>query len=89
MSRISHTPLRSVLVLGAGKVGGTIADMVAEAHQIPVTLADQQLPTPGGGVVAVKTLTHLDPGRLPLEPGLQNLGERLVEDFGHGRLIVH
>ncbi|WP_043330212.1 saccharopine dehydrogenase family protein [Curvibacter gracilis] len=41
MSHILHTPLRSVLVLGAGKVGSTIADMVAEAHQIPVTLADQ------------------------------------------------
>lgn len=38
------TPLRNVLVLGAGKVGSTIADMVAEAYQWPVTLADQRAP---------------------------------------------
>ncbi|MDP9901661.1 saccharopine dehydrogenase family protein [Variovorax ginsengisoli] len=29
-----------VLVLGAGKVGGTVADMLAQYHQLPVTLAD-------------------------------------------------
>src|SRR5438105_11649634 len=31
-----------VLVLGAGKVGATIADMIAEYHRIPVTLADHR-----------------------------------------------
>ncbi|HSV46439.1 MAG TPA: saccharopine dehydrogenase C-terminal domain-containing protein [Ramlibacter sp.] len=30
------------LVLGAGKVGATVADMIAEVHRIPVTLADQR-----------------------------------------------
>ncbi|MBO9514827.1 MAG: saccharopine dehydrogenase NADP-binding domain-containing protein [Variovorax sp.] len=34
--------IRKVLVLGAGKVGGTVADMVAEYHRLPVTLADRQ-----------------------------------------------
>lgn len=33
--------LKNVLVLGAGKVGSTVADMVAEYHRVPVTLADQ------------------------------------------------
>lgn len=31
-----------VLVLGAGKVGGTVADMLAHYHGLPVTLADVQ-----------------------------------------------
>ncbi len=34
------TRYENVLVLGAGKVGGTIADMVAQYHELPVTLAD-------------------------------------------------
>ncbi|MBO9649557.1 MAG: saccharopine dehydrogenase NADP-binding domain-containing protein [Variovorax sp.] len=34
--------IRKVLVLGAGKIGGTVADMVAEYHRLPVTLADRQ-----------------------------------------------
>ncbi|HSV59971.1 MAG TPA: saccharopine dehydrogenase C-terminal domain-containing protein [Variovorax sp.] len=29
-----------ILVLGAGKVGGTVADMIAQYHGLPVTLAD-------------------------------------------------
>ncbi|MGJ7507515.1 saccharopine dehydrogenase family protein [Variovorax sp. GT1P44] len=33
--------IRKVLVLGAGKVGATVADMVAEYHRLPVTLADR------------------------------------------------
>lgn len=33
--------IRKVLVLGAGKVGGTVADMVAQYHRLPVTLADR------------------------------------------------
>ena len=33
--------IRKVLVLGAGKVGGTVADMVAEYHRLPVALADR------------------------------------------------
>ncbi|WP_077000250.1 saccharopine dehydrogenase family protein [Variovorax sp. KK3] len=35
-----------VLVLGAGKVGSTVADMLAEFHGLPVTLADMK---PGRG----------------------------------------
>jgi len=34
--------IRKVLVLGAGKVGSTVADMVAEYHRLPVTLADRE-----------------------------------------------
>lgn len=41
MSLIS---IRKVLVLGAGKVGGTVADMLAEYHRVPVTLADREPP---------------------------------------------
>jgi len=37
-------PIRKVLVLGAGKVGGTVADMLADYHHIPVTLADREAP---------------------------------------------
>lgn len=37
---------KNVLVLGAGKVGSTVADMVAEYHGLPVTLADLK---PGRG----------------------------------------
>ena len=36
--------IRNVLVLGAGKVGGTVADMLADYHRIPVTLADRDPP---------------------------------------------
>jgi saccharopine dehydrogenase-like NADP-dependent oxidoreductase len=35
--------IRKALVLGAGKVGATVADMLAEYHQLPVTLADRVL----------------------------------------------
>ena len=31
-----------VLVLGGGKVGSTVADMIAEYHRLPVTLADMK-----------------------------------------------
>ena len=34
----------NVLVLGAGKVGSTVADMLAEHHRLPVTLADRTEP---------------------------------------------
>lgn len=34
--------IQRVLVLGAGKVGSTVADMLAEHHRLPVTLADRQ-----------------------------------------------
>ena len=34
----------NVLVLGAGKVGATVADMLAEYHRLPVTLADHMPP---------------------------------------------
>jgi len=36
--------IRNVLVLGAGKVGGTVADMLADYHRMPVTLADRDPP---------------------------------------------
>ena len=38
--------IEKVLVLGAGKVGSTVADMMAEYHRLPVTLADVK---PGRG----------------------------------------
>lgn len=43
-----------VLVLGAGKVGATVADMVAEYHHLPVMLADRIHPphTPGDRLVS-------------------------------------
>ena len=37
---MSKLQFKNVLVLGAGKVGSTVADMVAEYHRLPVTLAD-------------------------------------------------
>ncbi len=42
--------IRKVLVLGAGKIGATVADMLAECHRLPVTLADSAPPRrePGG-----------------------------------------
>ncbi|HEY2254014.1 MAG TPA: saccharopine dehydrogenase NADP-binding domain-containing protein [Variovorax sp.] len=40
-----ETPvITQVLVLGAGKVGSTVADMLAEYHRLPVTLADREHP---------------------------------------------
>lgn len=38
---MTHTEIRQVLVLGAGKVGATVADMLAQVHGLPVTLADR------------------------------------------------
>ena len=38
---------QNILILGAGKIGSTIADMAAELHEATVTLADMQ-PPPGG-----------------------------------------
>ncbi|RRH84603.1 saccharopine dehydrogenase family protein [Variovorax beijingensis] len=43
---MSKLHVKNVLVLGAGKVGSTVADMIAEYHRIPVTLADQRAGTP-------------------------------------------
>ena len=37
---------QNILILGAGKIGSTIADMAAELHEATVTLADMQ-PPPG------------------------------------------
>lgn len=37
---MANHPWKNVLVLGAGKVGATVADMVAEYHGLPVTLGD-------------------------------------------------
>lgn len=44
MERMEHADIRRVLVLGAGKVGGTIADLLAQVYRLPVTLADRQPP---------------------------------------------
>ncbi|MGH8787634.1 MAG: saccharopine dehydrogenase family protein [Cupriavidus necator] len=41
---MSKLEIRKVLVLGAGKVGSTVADMLAQYHQMPVTLADRVNP---------------------------------------------
>ena len=35
--------IKNVLVLGAGKIGSTIAAMIAQYHALPVTLADQKV----------------------------------------------
>lgn len=35
---------QNILILGAGKIGSTIADMAAELHEATVTLADMQPP---------------------------------------------
>ena len=43
---MSKLQVKNVLVLGAGKVGSTVADMIAEYHRIPVTLADQRAGAP-------------------------------------------
>ncbi|MDP9606258.1 saccharopine dehydrogenase family protein [Variovorax gossypii] len=37
---MTQVKIEKVLVLGAGKVGSTVADMIAEYHRLPVTLAD-------------------------------------------------
>lgn len=47
--------LDKVLILGAGKIGGTIADMLAQLHGCPVTLADVQ-PQPASGDALVTPL---------------------------------
>ena len=47
-------PLEAILILGAGKIGTTIADMLAELHGLPVTLADRQPPADNDPLV-----THL------------------------------
>ncbi|VTU30843.1 Lysine 6-dehydrogenase [Variovorax sp. PBS-H4] len=44
MNPTDNDRFQKVLVLGAGKVGSTVADMVAEYHHLPVTLADRTLP---------------------------------------------
>jgi len=43
---MSKLHVKSVLVLGGGKVGSTVADMIAQYHRIPVTLADQRTAKP-------------------------------------------
>ncbi|HEX7865186.1 MAG TPA: saccharopine dehydrogenase NADP-binding domain-containing protein, partial [Variovorax sp.] len=43
---MTKVKIEKVLVLGAGKVGSTVADMIAEYHRLPVTLADLR---PGRG----------------------------------------
>ncbi len=41
---MEHADIRRVLVLGAGKVGSTVADLLAQAAGLPVTLADRVHP---------------------------------------------
>jgi len=53
--------IRKVLVLGAGKVGSTVADMVAEYLQLPVTLADAA-PAPSAPPGALVQRITLDAG---------------------------
>lgn len=43
---MSKLHVKRVLVLGGGKVGSTVADMIALYHRIPVTLADQRTAKP-------------------------------------------
>ena len=50
-----QAPLENILVLGAGKIGSTIADMLAELHGVSVTLADMQAP-PAGSDPQIKRL---------------------------------
>lgn len=49
---MEHADIRRVLVLGAGKVGSTVADLLAQAHGLPVTLADRVHPPPPAGAKA-------------------------------------
>jgi saccharopine dehydrogenase-like NADP-dependent oxidoreductase len=44
--KMSKLHVKRVLVLGGGKVGSTVADMIALYHRIPVTLADQRTAKP-------------------------------------------
>jgi saccharopine dehydrogenase-like NADP-dependent oxidoreductase len=37
---MANVTMEKVLVLGAGKVGSTVADMIADDYELPVTLAD-------------------------------------------------
>ncbi|WP_198972690.1 saccharopine dehydrogenase family protein [Xylophilus sp. ASV27] len=53
--------IRNVLVLGAGKVGGTVADMLAEYHGLPVTLADRVgCDAPGGDALVRRIPLDVD-----------------------------
>jgi saccharopine dehydrogenase-like NADP-dependent oxidoreductase len=49
--------IKNVLVLGAGKVGSTVADMIAEYHRIPVTLADLE---PGRSVESDRLVRRIE-----------------------------
>ncbi len=53
---MTQLKIDKVLVLGAGKVGGTVADMIAEYHRIPVTLADKQVPDAQDSDVLVRRI---------------------------------
>jgi saccharopine dehydrogenase-like NADP-dependent oxidoreductase len=54
---MSKLQLNNVLVLGAGKVGSTVADMIAEFHRLPVTLADLK---PGRNVESDRLVRRID-----------------------------
>jgi saccharopine dehydrogenase-like NADP-dependent oxidoreductase len=58
--------IAQVLVLGAGKVGSTVADMVAEYHRLPVTLADRDHPRqePGDRLVTRTVVDAADDASL-------------------------
>lgn len=51
--------VEKILVLGAGKIGGTVADMIAQYHGLPVTLADAK-PDQGEQSDALVRLISLD-----------------------------
>ena len=74
MSPSEKYPNRNVLVLGAGKVGGTVADMLAEYHRLPVTLADRVLPRgePGDALVKRVALDVEDARALAVRAGRQS-----------------
>jgi saccharopine dehydrogenase-like NADP-dependent oxidoreductase len=57
---MSKLPIEKVLVLGAGKVGSTVADMLAEYHGLPVTLADQRAGKPSGDALVRPTTLNVE-----------------------------
>ncbi len=57
---MSKLQVGSVLVLGAGKVGSTVADMIAEYHRIPVTLADVRAGKPSGDALVRHVVLNVE-----------------------------
>ena len=58
---MSASEFSKVLVLGAGKVGSTVADMVAHYHGLPVTLADvHREPTAGADPLVTRAVVDVE-----------------------------